>query len=181
EAGIVPPLGVGISVGGLKVAVILGNSPGQQVGRLWGFLRRGLSHAPLITPPWFVPVRPLLNQMTRTAALMRGVPDFFRPPRPPPAFYIPNEKPGDLGYYDTEPLRRTLEELVDFDVINRKQVRLSLGTVNLKVGKSLYFDNHETRIGPDHVRASGALPPGLPPVEADGEYYWDGGIVCNSP
>jgi NTE family protein len=181
EAGIVPDWVVGISIGAINAALIAGNPPGQQVERLREFWTRVSSHAPLIPPPWFEPVRPMLNQMSATTSIMCGVPDFFSPRRPPPAFYIPNEKPGNLGYYDTEPLRRTLEELVDFDLINRKQVRLSLGTVNLRVGKSLYFDNHETRIGPDHVRASGALPPGLPPVEVDGDYYWDGGIVSNSP
>jgi NTE family protein len=87
-----------------------------------------------------------------------------------------------LSYYDTEPLRHTLEELVDFDLINENRgMRLSLGTVNITTGRSVYFDNQENAIGPDHVRASGALPPGLPPVKIDGGYYWDGGIVSNSP
>jgi len=71
--------------------------------------------------------------------------------------------------------------LVDFDLLNREQVRLSLGAVSLRTGQSVYFDNHENRIGPDHVRASGALPPGLPPVLVEGDYYWDGGVVSNSP
>jgi NTE family protein len=181
EAGLAPDWVVGISIGGINAALIAGNPPHRRVERLREFWTRVSSHAPLIPPPWFEPVRPMLNQMSATASIMYGVPDFFSPRVPPPAFYLPHEKPEDLGYYDTGPLKRTLKELVDFDRINRKQPRLSLGTVNLKTGKSLYFDNHDTRIGPDHVRASGALPPGLPPVEVDGEYYWDGGIVSNSP
>ena len=86
-----------------------------------------------------------------------------------------------MSFYDTAPLKETLEELVDFDLINRRRVRLSLGAVNLRNGNSVYFDNSKTRIGAEHVLASGALPPGFPPVEIDGELYWDGGIVSNSP
>jgi NTE family protein len=181
EAGIVPDWVVGISIGGINAALIAGNPPGRRVERLREFWTRVSSHAPLVPPPWFEPVRPMLNQMSASTSIMCGVPDFFSPRMPPPAFYLPNEKTEDLGYYDTRPLRQTLEELVDFDLINRKPLRLSLGAVNLKTGRSLYFDNHLTRIGPDHVRASGALPPGLPPVKINGEYYWDGGIVSNSP
>jgi len=181
EAGIVPDWVVGISIGGINGALIAGNPPHRRVERLREFWTRVSSHAPLVPPAWFEPVRPFLNQMSATASIMCGVPAFFSPRMPPPAFYFPGEQPEDLGYYDTRPLRQTLEELVDFDLINRKQLRLSLGTVSLTTGKSVYFDNHERRIGADHVRASGALPPGLPPVEVDGEYYWDGGVVSNSP
>jgi NTE family protein len=83
--------------------------------------------------------------------------------------------------YDTEPLRRTLRELVDFDLLNAGTVRLSVGTVNVRTGNSVYFDNTQCRLGVEHVMASGALPPGFPPVEIEGELYWDGGIVSNSP
>jgi NTE family protein len=88
---------------------------------------------------------------------------------------------GALSFYDTQPLKATLEELVDFDLINRKRVRLSLGAVNLCSGESVFFDNTTTRIGPEHVMASGALPPGFPPVNVDGKWYWDGGISSNTP
>ena len=83
--------------------------------------------------------------------------------------------------YDTTPLKATLEELVDFDLINSGQVRLSLGAVDVRKGTSVYFDTKSTQIHADHVRASGALPPGFPPVTIDGEYYWDGGVVSNTP
>ena len=89
--------------------------------------------------------------------------------------------PGATSIYDTEPLRQTLEELVDFDLINSRKVRISLGATNVRTGQSVYFDNHKMRIGAEHVMASGALPPGFPSVEIDGEHYWDGGIVSNSP
>jgi NTE family protein len=100
---------------------------------------------------------------------MFGVPGFFTP------------RPGALSFYDTRPLKATLEELVDFSLINDGRVRLSLGSTNLRSGHSVYFDSFKMRIGPEHVIASGALPPGFPPVEIDGELYWDGGIVSNTP
>ena len=109
-----------------------------------------------------------------------GVPGFFSP-RPLSPFFAPDGTIGALSFYDTAPLKATLEELVDFDLINRAEVRLSLGAVNLRNGNSVYFDNSKMKIGPEHVLASGALPPGFPPVEIDGELYWDGGIVSNSP
>jgi NTE family protein len=181
EAGIVPDWVVGISIGGINAALIAGNPPGRRVERLRAFWERVSAHAPLIPPPWLDPVRPALNQLSASASVMHGVPGFFVPRVPPPSFSIPNEAPERLSYYETAMLNGTLEELVDFDLINEHKVRLSLGTVNISTGKSVYFDNHETRITPDHVRASGALPPGLPPVGIDGDYYWDGGVVSNSP
>ena len=75
----------------------------------------------------------------------------------------------------------TLAELVDFDLINSGEIRLSLGAVNVRQGVSIYFDTDSTIINADHVRASGALPPGFPPVTIDGESYWDGGVVSNTP
>jgi NTE family protein len=181
EAGIPPDWVVGISIGAINAALISGNPPEQRVERLREFWERVSSHAPLIPPPWLDPIRPMLNQLSAWSSLLFGVPDFFTRRVPPPSFYIPNEGPERLSYYDTGPLRHTLEELTDFDRINRHEVRLSLGAVSLTTGQSVYFDNHKTRISPDHVRASGALPPGLPPVKIDGDYYWDGGVVSNSP
>jgi NTE family protein len=94
---------------------------------------------------------------------------------------MPDGTPGALSIYDAEPLRTTLGRLVDFDLIKRRKVRLSVGAVNVRTGNSIYFDNLRTRIGPEHVLASGALPPAFAPIEIDGEYYWDGGIVSNTP
>lgn len=181
EAGIVPDWVVGISIGAINAALIAGNPLERRVERLRTFWERVSSHAPLMQPPWLHPVRPMLNQLSATASLLFGVPGFFSPRVPPPSFCIPHEGPETLSYYDTGPLRNTLEELVDFDFLNRERVRLSLGAVALRTGQSVYFDSHNARIGPDHVRASGALPPGLPAVQIDGDYYWDGGVVSNSP
>src|SRR5918999_3717215 len=103
-------------------------------------------------------------------------------PRIPPALFAPDGTPGALSVYDTSPLRRTLEELVDFDFLNHEQrVRLSVGSVNVHSGNSVYFDNRERKLGVEHIMASGSLPPGFPPVLIEGEHYWDGGIVSNSP
>jgi NTE family protein len=109
-----------------------------------------------------------------------GIPGFFTPRMLPPAL-APGGTAGALSYFDTEPLRATLNELVDFDLINGGDVRLSLGAVNIRTGQSRYFDSTTDRITASHVMASGALPPGFPPVEIDGEHYWDGGVMSNTP
>jgi NTE family protein len=181
ESGMAPDWVVGISIGAINAAIIAGNPPGRRVERLKEFWERVSSHLPLIPPPWLDSIRPMFNQLSASASIFFGVPHFFNPRQPPPLFFIPAEGPERLSYYDTEPLTKTLEELVDFDLLNEERIRLSLGAVSLSTGQSVYFDNHDTKIGPDHVRASGALPPGLPPVQVDGDYYWDGGVVSNTP
>ncbi len=182
EAGINPDWVVGISIGGINAALIAGNPPGRRVERLREFWDRVSEHSPVIPPTWLSWMRPTLNQISASASVLYGVPGFFTPRVPPPTmFSSEGNLPESMSYYDTEPLRSTLEELVDFDLINRQQVRLSLGVVNVSTGESVYFDNQQMNIGPDHVRASGALPPGFPPVVIEGEHYWDGGILCNSP
>jgi NTE family protein len=113
------------------------------------------------------------------------VPGFFTP-RIPPAPLWPQGSPQALSYYDTAPLKKTLERLVDFDRINDLKCRLSVGAVGITSGNFRYFDNFEfrkmgKRIGPEHIMASGALPPGFPAIEIEGEYYWDGGIASNTP
>ncbi|OUL76737.1 patatin-like phospholipase family protein, partial [Paraburkholderia hospita] len=122
----------------------------------------------------------VFNFMSAASSVAFGVPGFFSP-RPAPPFTVSDEHLNTLSLYDTQPLRATLEQLIDFDLINSKAVRLSLGAVNVRSGNSVYFDNGKTTIGPEHVMASGALPPGFPAVQIDGEWYWDGGISCNSP
>ena len=86
-----------------------------------------------------------------------------------------------MSFYDTAPLRETLLSLVDFDLLNSGATRYSIGAVNVKTGNFRYFDTTRERIGPEHVMASDALPPGLPMVEIEGDYYWDGGVVSNTP
>ena len=93
----------------------------------------------------------------------------------------PEGSPGALSFYDTAPLQATLERLVDFDLLNDGATRLSIGAVNVRTGNFAYFDTRKQRVDVRHVMASGALPPGFPPVEIDGESYWDGGLLSNTP
>jgi NTE family protein len=93
----------------------------------------------------------------------------------------PEGTPAALSVYDTSPLRDTLLRLIDFDLINEKKVRLSVGAANVHTGNSQYFDNRDDDITAEHIMASGALPPGFPPVTINGDHYWDGGMVSNSP
>jgi NTE family protein len=108
------------------------------------------------------------------------VPGFFEPRMPPAWLHPPGTTPA-LSFYDTTPLRRTLDDLIDFERLNDGGIRLSLGAVDVATGNSVYFDTAKQRVTVDHILASGALPPGFPPVEIDGRSYWDGGIVSNTP
>ena len=180
EAGIEPSWVVGISIGAINAALIAGNPPERRVERLREFWRRISVNVGPPLPPWLNSFRPAVNHMAAMSAATIGVAGFYRP-RMPPASFAADGTEAALSVYDTTPLKATLEELVDFDLINRGQVRLSLGAVNVCKGTSTYFDTKNTLIHSDHVRASGALPPGFPPVMIDGEHYWDGGVVTNTP
>ena len=181
EAGLEPNWVVGVSIGGVTAALIAGNPPKQRIERLRAFWDRVSDYGPL-TPPtsWFEPARPVLNYLSAARVATFGSPGFFTPRVPPPFFFM-SGGPEATSFYDTSPLKRTLEELVDFELLNRGETRVSLGAVNVRTGASVYFDSKKTQIGPEHVMASGALPPGFQMVEIGGEYYWDGGIVSNSP
>jgi len=180
EAGIAPTWVVGISIGGINAALIAGNPPERRIERLREFWRRmSVDVAPPL-PEWLDPLRPAANYMAAMSAMTYGIADFFTPRFPPP-WFAPDGAEGALSFYDTAPLRSTLLELVDFDLINQGPVRLSLGAVDVRRGASVYFDTDSTVINAEHVRASGALPPGFPPVTIDGEHYWDGGVVTNTP
>ena len=180
EAGIEPSWVVGISIGAINAALIVGNPPERRVERLREFWRRISVNVGPPLPAWLDSLRPAVNFMAAMSAATVGVPGFYRPRMPPTSFAADGTEAA-LSVYDTTPLKATLEELVDFDLINRGQVRLSLGAVNVCKGTSVYFDTKNTPIHADHVRASGALPPGFAPVMIDGEHYWDGGVVTNTP
>lgn len=173
-AGALPDWVAGVSIGAINAALIAGNPPPLRVPRLREFWQRvsvQLPPAPFEVPaPW----RPWANRLSAASATVFGIAGFFMPRPPGGAF-------SALSYYDTAPLQATLRELADFDLINRAEVRLSVGAVNVRTGNSVYFDNTRMRLTPAHIMASGALPPGFPPVLIDGESYWDGGIVSNSP
>jgi NTE family protein len=175
----------GISIGAINAAIIAGNDPARRVARLKEFWEQ--SSAPV---PWNPIVksergRTVFNEASAALIATFGVPGFFTP-RIPPAPLWPQGSPQSLSYYDTAPLRKTLERLVDFDRINDLKTRLSVGAVGVTSGNFCYFDNVEfkklgKKIGPEHIMASGALPPGFPSVEIEGEHYWDGGIASNTP
>ena len=181
ECGAAPDWVAGVSIGAINAALIAGNPPERRIARLREFWDRISAQLPFVPPASMDGIRPMLDQMSVASALLFGVPGFFKPRMVPP-FLALDGSIGALSFYDTQPLKKTLEELVDFDYINREGgVRLSLGAVDLSNGNSVYFDSRTTKIRAEHVLASGALPPGFPPVEIDGKLYWDGGIVSNTP
>jgi NTE family protein len=174
----------GISIGAINAALVAGNPPKQRVARLREFWE-GVSSCPFAPslPPLahhFDGARDALNETNATIAMLFGVAGFFSP-RVPAAPFQPPGTPAAISYYDTAPLRESLERLVDFDLLNSGAVRLSVGAVSVTTGNFRYFDSTRMRIDARHVMASGALPPGFPPIEIDGESYWDGGIVSNTP
>jgi len=170
----------GISIGAINAALIAGNPAGARVARLREFWELVSSSPQMPAVALSTGARESLNETNAAQVMMFGVPGFFAP-RFPPAPFQPRGTPGAISYYDTEPLRQTIERLVDFDLVNSGAVRLSVGAVNVRSGNFEYFDSARQRIDARHIMASGALPPGFPPVEIDGEHYWDGGLVSNTP
>ena len=170
----------GTSIGAINAAIIAGNAPDKRVERLREFWETASATLPFKFAPLDSQTRSFVNEASAAWIATAGVAGFFRP-RIPPAMFYPAGAPQARSYYDTSPLRDTLERLVDFDRINAREVRLSLGAVKVKSGELIYFDNERHKIGPEHVMASGALPPGFPAVEIDGNLYWDGGVVSNTP
>lgn len=180
EADFRPEWIAGISIGAINAALIAGNRREDRLPRLREFWETSSVGMPFAADVSNATARSFLNEAAAAWTAAAGVAGFFRPRLPPAVFYPPGA-PEALSYYDTGPLRETLVKLVDFDRINGREVRLSLGAVNVRTGQLVYFDNTERKIGPEHVMASGALPPGFPPIEIDGEHYWDGGVVSNTP
>jgi NTE family protein len=163
----------GISIGAVNGAIIAGNAPEHRVERLSAFWNE-------VTSP-LCPAPPALGSfdvaLAAASALMFGQNGFFAP-RPPLELWFGS---GATSLYDTSALRSTLERLVDFDRINSKETRYSVGAVHVETGNLVYFDNARMKIGPEHVMASGAMPPGFPAIEIGGEAFWDGGLVSNTP
>jgi len=180
EAGDLPDWVAGISIGAINAALIAGNPPAMRVARLREFWHRVSHELPFKLDEAVGFARRAFNEASASYAAFAGLPGFFTPRFPAPLPNWPAEL-GALSFYDTSPLRRTLLELVDFDRLNRSEIHFSVGAVNVATGNFAYFDNREQTIGPEHIMASGALPPGFPPVEIEGEWYWDGGLVSNTP
>lgn len=191
-ADIAPNWVAGISIGALNAAVIAGNPPERRVEQLrafWQFICRQ-PWAPALLPydmlaesarHWPDPMRVWFDGIEASRALLEGQRGFFHP-RPWPAPYARSTGAAAASYYDTSPLKSTLERFVDFDRVNHHEhMRVSVGAVNVRTGNFVYFDNTEQTLRAEHFMASGALPPGFPAVEIDGEFYWDGGLVSNTP
>ncbi|MDB5481703.1 MAG: Patatin [Caulobacteraceae bacterium] len=176
QAGQAPAWVAGISIGAINAALIAGNAPERRVERLRAFWEQ------ITAPSAFWPASGAYGQrLCALNAMMFGQPGFFAPH--PPYRWLGRALGGAAppSLYDTAALRTTLERLVDFDRINARETRFSVAAVNVRTGALTWFDNAEATIRPEHVMASGALPPGFPAVEIDGEAYWDGGLVSNTP
>jgi NTE family protein len=183
EARLEPDWVAGISIGAINSALIAGNPPERRVARLrefWETVSSALPGGVLSLDRIDGMFRAPINEASAVHALLFGVPGFFIPRVPPPQLQ-PEGTMAAISYYDTAPLKGTLQRLVDFDVLNGGPVRLSVGAVNVETGNFIYFDTAQDRVDVRHIMASGALPPGLPPIEIEGEYYWDGGLVSNTP
>ena len=189
EAGIEATWLAGISIGALNTALIAGNPPERRLARLVEFwdlictpaygisVPSGLEHA-LFTANDFI--RKGFTTWQAMQTVLEGQKGFFTPRMPPPT-PLSKRDPTTASWYDTRALKATLERLCDFDRINDGGIRVSVGAVNVKSGNFAYFDNTKQRLRAEHFMASGALPPGFAAVEIDGEYYWDGGLMSNTP
>jgi len=183
EAGYYPDWFIGTSIGAINAAIAAGNPEKIRVEKMHQFWEA------IATPDYLNPslsintpeTRKLEHFLSSQTTLFCGQPGFFQPRFPPPELGWHNT-PDLLSYYDTSPLRSTLERFIDFDRINSNATtRLSIGAVEISSGKINYFDSFNQKIGPEHIMASGALPPGFPAIEIEGKFYWDGGISSNSP
>jgi NTE family protein len=173
----VPDWVAGISIGAVNAAIIAGNAPENRVVQLRRFWEEVTSRSQIWWPSVLGPLAEAERRLSSLAALMFGQPGLFAPR--PILDWI--SFPNITSYYNTESLKSTLERLVDFDRINAKAMRFSVGAVNARTGSLTFFDNDTIAIHPEHVMASAALPPGFPAVEIDGEHYWDGGLISNTP
>src|SRR5262245_3817370 len=177
EHGVEPDWIVGTSIGAINASLIAGNPHGSRLERLKEFWTRMAYRPPLGTLAW----TGLPDIISYWKTILRGIPDFFEPN--PGAFlgtHVPLG-PDAAGFYSTAPLERTLLELVDFSLVNKCKPRLTVGAAHVRTSAMKYFDSRDGAIGVKHVMASGALPPAFPAVRIDGELYWDGGILSNTP
>lgn len=178
EAGIEPDWIVGTSIGAINASLIAGNRREDRLPRLkefWSRVQRA--------SPWNVRGLPpgLADKWSYWTTVMNGIPGFFTPnPLAHAGDFYPLG-PAHAGYYSTAPLEATLSELVDFDLINRGSPRLTVGAAHVRTSQMTYFDSDRCKLDVKHIMASGALPPAFPAARVDGELYWDGGILSNTP
>jgi NTE family protein len=180
EAGLEPDWVSGVSIGAVNAAIIAGNPPERRLERLKTFWERITDRTVWLHTPDGDIFRRWRNATSSLLTASLGQPGFFKP-HPVSPWLSPAGSNTATSYYDNTPLRETLLELVDFDLINRKACRFSVGAVNVLTGNFAFFDNDTTEIAPEHIMASGALPPAFAPVKIGADYFWDGGIVSNTP
>ncbi len=176
KAGIEPDWVIGTSIGAINAALIAGNRPENRLERLGEFWNRIEQKQNLgAAESWFG----AMSRNLQTVSV--GLPGFFRPR--PSAFISPHTVLGaeEASYYSVDPLRKTLSDLIDFDHLEKSTTRLTVGASSVRTAEMRYFDSRNMPLGMDHVIASGALPPSFPAVRIDGELYWDGGILSNTP
>jgi NTE family protein len=180
ETGVEPDWVCGVSIGAINSAIIAGNPPKQRLDKLHKFWNRITSRKIWHYTPDGDVFRQARNFTSSFLTTVLGQPGFFQP-HPTNPWLSPTGARTATSYYDTAPLRESLLELVDFDRINSKEIRFAVGAVNVLSGNFIYFDNAHDEIIPEHVMASGALPPALPMVKVGTDHFWDGGIVSNTP
>lgn len=190
ELEIEPTWLAGISIGALNTAIIAGNKPGDRVSALKGFWTDicktnsapyNFTYLNEMVKTLDPHIRKLISASAAWGAIIDGQNGFFKPRFPLPIPFINSAKPDKLSYYCVDNLKKTLEKYADFNLVNNGNIRVSIGAVNINTGNFVYFDNSRNTLRAEHFIASGALPPGFPAVEIDGEYYWDGGMVSNTP
>jgi NTE family protein len=178
EAGMEPQWVIGTSIGAINGAIIAGNPPGQRMdklGRFWHLVQQ--QDGADFGAWWSALSRAAANYKIYTG----GIDGFFKPNLRAAGDVNAAVGVEQAAFYNTDALRDTLEGLIDFDYINAKNGRLTLGAVRVGNGEMDYFDSRDKPLGVEHVMASGALPPAFPAIRVGGEAYWDGGIYSNSP
>jgi len=188
EENIEPSWVCGVSIGAVNGAIIAGNKPADRVLKLREFWESITTNSQWFGENLFdnlveksgVAAHSLWNQIYANSFIWGGVPGFFKPHTRLPFFY-PEGTLDATSYYNTKDFKATLEKYINFDLLNDPKIRFSISAVNVRSGNYVIFETPDTIIGPEHIMASGALPPGLPAVEIDGEYYWDGGLISNTP
>jgi NTE family protein len=180
ERGIEPDWVSGVSIGAINSAIIAGNPPRKRLARLQEFWQRITDRKIWHYTPDGDVFRKARNATSNWMTVVQGQPGFFTPRNPNPWLSLTGAQTA-TSYYDTAPLKETLLDLVDFSLINDQSIRFSVGAVNVLSGNFLYFDNANELIEPEHIMASGALPPALPMVKIGTDHFWDGGIVSNTP
>jgi NTE family protein len=177
EAQIEPDWIIGTSIGAINASLIAGNAPQDRIPKLKEFWDRMAYRPPLVVPAW----TGIPDTIAYWKTLLRGVPDFFEPNSG--AFLGAHVPLGtdSAGFYSTGPLERTLDKLVDFTLLYKSGPRLTVGAAHVRTSQMRYFDSRDVELGVKHIMASGALPPAFPAIRIDGDLYWDGGILSNTP